>query len=573
MDSQTTKIPYDHAIKTAVANKSGSALGRDAANRLEPECWPELSPSFAIQPDDKVFTIGSCFARNVENSLIANGVKVPAREEADALNDANGALLLNKYTPPSILQEIEWALALNGRTELVEEDVSDLFYYLSDGRVIDMHLHAAKPETIQDAIARRSVIAKIFHHIRSSQVAVITLGYIEAWLDTKTGLFINMAPNAQMRRDKNRFEFVKLDYVACLDYVERAFSRLKDAGVERILVTTSPIPLQRTFTDKDVIVANNYSKSVLRAVAGAASDTIDGVDYFPSYESVMLTKQPYVWYDDLVHVQPAFVNKIMARVIQSYIPGRDHEFAVSEVIAAYETGLREWSRQLYTKLSSEALQVDNFVFQTIAAEIALSLGDRNAARSHALTISENGRHQALFIMRAARVLRKIQEEKAAKEIEQEAFSLEDFGQTRIVIDFLVREGRTGDAYNLIVSADYAKVNDFWASKWSEIVEKAVGSKIAADYLRSFLKVNPYSRGAAWRATQLMAKDERWEDVIDVVELFADHESSPAIMNKKLLALQNLGHKDDASAWAAHISELHPVNSQAAATSAGAAWAC
>ena len=566
MGGQFVGIAYDRAVKTALANKNGSALGRDGENRLEPECWPALSPSFAIQPDDKVFTIGSCFARNVENSLIANGVKVPAREEADALNDANGALLLNKYTPPSIFQEIDWALALDGRTELTESDVADFFYYLPDGRVIDMHLHAAKPETVSDAIARRSVIAKIFNHITSSQVAVITLGYVEAWLDTKTGLFINMAPNAQMRRGKNRFKFVKLDYVACLDYVERAFAALKNAGIEKILVTTSPVPLQRTFTNKDVIVANNYSKSVLRAVAGAVSDASEGVDYFPSYESVMLTKQPYVWYDDLVHVQPSFVNKIMARVIQNYIPGREHEFAIADFTSAYEVGFRDRARELYSNLGDEVLQADNFVFQTIAAEVAFSLRNHEAARLHALSASDNGRQQALYLMRSARVLRKIGDEEAADELESEAFALKDFGQTRAIVDFLMREQRPNDAYRLIVTSDMSMVNDFWISRWSEIVEKVAGRQEAADYLRSYVKDNPYAQGATWRAAQLYTRDERWDDLIDVIDMYQERESSAPIMKKKLHALQKLGHTDEAAALAKRVDELYPANYEQIAAS-------
>ncbi len=34
---------------------------------------PKTKPSFALSEEDKVFTIGSCFARNIEESLLANG--------------------------------------------------------------------------------------------------------------------------------------------------------------------------------------------------------------------------------------------------------------------------------------------------------------------------------------------------------------------------------------------------------------------------------------------------------------------------------------------------------------------
>lgn len=45
----------------------------DADNRLWPECWPVIRPSFALSRDEPIFTIGSCFARNIERHLSAKG--------------------------------------------------------------------------------------------------------------------------------------------------------------------------------------------------------------------------------------------------------------------------------------------------------------------------------------------------------------------------------------------------------------------------------------------------------------------------------------------------------------------
>ena len=43
------------------------------------------------------------------------------------------------------------------------------------------------------------------------------------------------------------------------------------------------------------------------------------MDYFPSYESVMLSRDTSVWMDDLIHVQPGFVGLIMSRVTVAYV--------------------------------------------------------------------------------------------------------------------------------------------------------------------------------------------------------------------------------------------------------------
>ena len=38
-------------------------------NRLEPLCLPELNPRFTFDQQISIFTIGSCFARNIEEYL------------------------------------------------------------------------------------------------------------------------------------------------------------------------------------------------------------------------------------------------------------------------------------------------------------------------------------------------------------------------------------------------------------------------------------------------------------------------------------------------------------------------
>ena len=85
----------------------------------------------------------------------------------------------------------------------------------------------------------------------------------------------------------------------------------------KILITTSPVPLSRTFTTDDVIIANS-SKSVLRAVAGEIAAANVAMDYFPSYESVSGTKNWQIRGEDLLHVSDAFVGKVVSRLTDIY---------------------------------------------------------------------------------------------------------------------------------------------------------------------------------------------------------------------------------------------------------------
>ena len=89
----------------------------------------------------------------------------------------------------------------------------------------------------------------------------------------------------------------------------------------KILLTTSPVPLRTTFMLQDAIVANTNGKSILRAVCGEISETYDDVDYFPSYESAVLSDSGRVWTDNLIHVREAFIARIIAHLVEPYFEG------------------------------------------------------------------------------------------------------------------------------------------------------------------------------------------------------------------------------------------------------------
>jgi hypothetical protein len=86
-----------------------------------------------------------------------------------------------------------------------------------------------------------------------------------------------------------------------------------------VILTVSPVPLAATFTGRDVLVANMYSKSVLRAVAEEIRARFDFVDYFPSYESVMLSPRATTWEEDGVHVADAAVAVNVRRMVEAYL--------------------------------------------------------------------------------------------------------------------------------------------------------------------------------------------------------------------------------------------------------------
>ena len=316
------RISLIEARSVAKQNAASRWAGRNGYNRIEPECWPLWQPKFPLRPGAKVFTIGSCFARNIEHHLKERGFDIPMLNIPALSEGQMNTSHCNKYSPAAIYQELAWTRAIMDRDDTVHEtDVTPLLVETSPGRFLDLHLSDAKLTDFATAMQRRRVVYAIFREAFTSDVVVITLGLIEAAFDTRSNLYVQLTPGLFDAYHAGQFEFERLSFSDCRSFTAATIDMLTAGSARNILLTTSPVPLRRTFTPDDVIIANMQSKSVLRAVAGEITAAYDCVDYFPSYESVMLTRQGYVWDDDLVHVASSFVARIINRVIDAHAVG------------------------------------------------------------------------------------------------------------------------------------------------------------------------------------------------------------------------------------------------------------
>ena len=300
----------------------------NVAGGFEGDVFPVLKPSFRIRPGETVFTIGSCFARNIEQHLADVGCRVPMlelhlpAEEWDG--GANGAM--NKFHPPAFRQCLEWTAGILDRGGRVEfADCAPLAFDFGDGRFFDMDMAATPPVGRERLVERRQHIYEVFAAAFGADCLMITPGLIEAWRDATTGLYIHEPPTLKsMLADRGRWEFEILSYAQCLADLLAAIDVVRARNPDvRILITTSPVPLSATFSGQDVRIANAYSKAVLRAVCGAAAAERPMVDYFPSYEAATLTKPERVWEPDRLHVTGGFVGKIVAHLLDHYLEGGD----------------------------------------------------------------------------------------------------------------------------------------------------------------------------------------------------------------------------------------------------------
>ena len=309
---------------------------RDGA-RLYPLASPSAKPSFRLERTDRVFTIGSCFARNVESALQDAGMTVISNEtDLGPVGDSlgNAANFFNKYSIHSILNDLTWALE---RDSYPGDDI--LYPLPRGGSYADLQLGMAKLDAPLEQIRDfRSRYLDVMARAAEAEVVILTLGYVETWYDRRLGLYLNGSPPQPLvQEDPDRFEFRVLSYQDVLDAlhaVHALLCRHRDTP-PKMLVTVSPVPLLATFRDMDVLVANTYSKSVQRAALEAFVARTEGVDYFPSYEFVMLSNPAVAWSrGDYRHVSPDLVARIMSNVIARYVEGTDGAAMTPEALLA-----------------------------------------------------------------------------------------------------------------------------------------------------------------------------------------------------------------------------------------------
>ena len=301
---------------------------RDVVDDFGGEVWPEFHPSFRIRPGEVIFTMGSCFARNIETHLAMLGCVVPMMDFDLPPTEWGGGVhgAMNRFHPPAFRQTLQWVGGIYDRDgQVVWDDCAVYAFPCGDELYLDLDMGSAAPVTHARFVERRQHVYDIFSQAFSAACLMMTPGLIEAWRDRETGFYLHNAPKHRaMLRNPDRWEFEVLPYDACRDAMLAAIDcvRARNPGV-KVLLTTSPVPLSATFTTDDIRIANMHSKSVLRAVCGEARLSRPDVDYFPSYESVMLSFPKGLWKTDRLHVSQGFIAKIVSRMLDQYLDGVD----------------------------------------------------------------------------------------------------------------------------------------------------------------------------------------------------------------------------------------------------------
>jgi GSCFA family len=306
------RLKGNEALRNATANEDSGFPSRDNFRCRDGHLFPALKPRFKIGRGCKIFTLGSCFARNIE--AVLEGFDLPTLKfgipEAEFSFPSRPNGILNEFNPGTMAQRIEHAV--HGR-EFPEETILQT----TDG-FLDLMLFYGSPVSYERIIERRREVSEVYSHLPTADVIIITLGLVEAWFDRNTGLYINQVPPLNRLRGDSQFELHRLSAAESFALLDRAFGIMSEGGVKRVILTLSPVPLQTTFTTEDCVTANSYSKATLRVCADMLCERYSFVDYFPSYEIVM-SGGLNSFAEDNVHVRWGLVKQVTDYMMAHYI--------------------------------------------------------------------------------------------------------------------------------------------------------------------------------------------------------------------------------------------------------------
>ncbi|SDE37830.1 GSCFA family protein [Ruegeria marina] len=285
-------------------------------------------PKFQISPDHKIITAGSCFAQTLSRALKQRSYTWLDAEPAPPMMLPETARRYNYgifstrtgniYTVALLRQWLDWAF---------EPETANQETWLGEnGRLYDPVRPTVEPEGFADETAflaaREQTFASLRQAIRTADILLFTLGLTEAWLNRETGMIYQMCPGTQGGEfDPARHELVNYFSDAILRDFEAIMQRLKVENPDiKVILTVSPVSLTATAVpDSHALVANTYTKSTLRSVAGEATRRWKNVDYFPSYELVAAPAMRGMFYNPNQRtISPAGVDFVMRHFFQSY---------------------------------------------------------------------------------------------------------------------------------------------------------------------------------------------------------------------------------------------------------------
>lgn len=229
-----------------------------------------------VSLNDIIVTCGSCFSDAIGQRL--------QKYKINTLVNPFG----NIYNPLSIHKTLLYAI----QGILPDEQT----YLQNQGIWLNYHFHSEFSATDKNELAARIKESINVTHtfLKNARWLIITYGTSWVYEDIHSA---SVVANCHKMPSGNFRKFL-LTQKKIIESFSELYNSLKTFNPDvRIIVTVSPVR-----HIKDTLELNSVSKSILRLSCHTLTETFDGVEYFPSYETMMDDLRDYRFYKaDMIH--------------------------------------------------------------------------------------------------------------------------------------------------------------------------------------------------------------------------------------------------------------------------------
>ena len=260
---------------------------------------PSKKSAFPIGYRDKILLIGSCFSENIGSKLNTHLFNV--------LENSHGVL----FNPISVANSLTDCIAQKTYQE------ADLF---SLNEVWNSWQHHSRFSglTINETLDKiNSSIHQGHQFLKTTDHIVITLG--SAWvyqLNHQSSFTVGQVVANNHKAPSNWFDKRLMQPNELIELLKNLVKHLLSFNPHlHIVFTISPVRHLR-----EGLVENNRSKAVLIHAVHEVVDTLENIDYFPSYEYIMDDLRDYRFYsEDMVHPNYAASNYVWEKLVETYM--------------------------------------------------------------------------------------------------------------------------------------------------------------------------------------------------------------------------------------------------------------
>lgn len=322
-------------MRNPYANLPPTRFWDQAVTALNPAEIDPLEAYAQIGLDDKVATMGSCFAQHLSRYISEIGLSyyvaetgAPSLSESERAARGYGVFSArygNIYSVRQALQLYQRAFGTFHPAESVWEH---------NGRFVDAFRPRVEPNGFASAADARADmdahLACVRNVFTESDWLIFTLGLTESWRSKADGAVYPLAPGvAGGVFDPARYEFVNGSVYETIDDLTALIQGLAQVNPKlKIILTVSPVALIATYEPRHVLSSTVCSKAILRTAADEAERRFSNVIYFPSYEIITSPASEGRYYaDDLRQVTQRGVDHVMRVFTRHFIEPRDEQGA------------------------------------------------------------------------------------------------------------------------------------------------------------------------------------------------------------------------------------------------------